>query len=159
MSDDAAGLRAVREVSGRAWPGPVEFVEATACAPDVLPAVTPRLYNEPLDIIVVDAVSTGRPAGTVVRSPLEYSRTGYGHAGRLSLHTLGLEAMLAPLNIMGIAPRSVTLVGVEAGSTLPGDGLTGALVDSWDSFIQALVDEVLALISGSMGFESAPGSS
>lgn len=72
-------------------------------------------------LLVLDAVETGYPPGTVVR--LEGADLA-GLPGGEGVHRLGLPDLLAALELLGEAPGEVVLLGVQPGSLEPGLALT-----------------------------------
>jgi hydrogenase maturation protease len=104
--DDAAGVRAARLVRALLWPR-ARMVECEGGATALLEA----WQGEPA-VLVVDAMSSGAPAGTVRR--LDASR-GPLHAGfsRGSTHGLGLAEAVELARSLGQLPPSLVIYGIE----------------------------------------------
>jgi hydrogenase maturation protease len=141
--DDGAGPVAAARVAAR--PGPVR---------DLGPV------DDPLDLlgrwdgcdlaVVVDAVSSGAPPGTihvldvgVVAGDSVGVRAGAAPAGAVTTtHGIGLAGVLRLAEAVGRAPRRVVLVGIEGEDFGFGVGLTPAV----DAAIPAAVDRIVELI-------------
>ena len=104
--DDAAGLRAARLVRALLWPR-ARVIERAGDAAALLEA----WRGEPV-VVVVDAMSSGSPAGTVRR--LDASR-GPLHAEffRGSTHGLGLAEAVELSRSLGQLPPSLAIYGIE----------------------------------------------
>ena len=114
FGDDAAGLLVVQELA--AGPGLPPGVEALPCS-------RPALLLDMLDgvdgAVLVDATRSGRPPGTVhepVADDLHEARP-------VSSHGLGVREALALARALGLAPKRIAIIGIEAGST-SGDSLS-----------------------------------
>ena len=144
--DDGAGLETARRLAARL--GGVANVGPC---------------GEPLDLlgrwdradlaVVVDAVCSGAPPGTVQTVQLDpalpteraWAPTGSAAgrvAGLTSTHGIGVAGVLRLSRALGLAPRRVLLVGIEAGRLDPGAGLSPAVVAG----VTRAVHTVLALL-------------
>lgn len=106
MGDEGVGVRCVEriEAAGLLPPGVITIDGGTS---------TNELLGdlEGIDLLViVDAVATGQPAGTLVR--LEGDRIPSAFSNKLSPHQHGINDMLATLTFLGRAPQRVVLHGV-----------------------------------------------
>ena len=108
--------------------------------------------SEPLDLlddwegddlaIVVDAVRSGAPVGTVTLTWLEHLvdvvlPTG---AARASTHGLGVADVFRLACELGTAPRRVALVGVEGRDFSHGEGLSAAVEEGAARALSLVVD-------------------
>jgi hydrogenase maturation protease len=124
----------------------------------VLPGVRVVSPAEPVDllddgdtadlVVVVDAVRSGRPPGTLMvrdanREPLP-SWTGSG-----GTHALGLDAAVELLRALGRMPHQLVLVGVEAADFRPGAPLSPAVRQA----VPAAVGLVVAVAGSMVGGE------
>jgi hydrogenase maturation protease len=124
--DDGAGPEVARRVA-----------ELVPGATDIGPATDPldllgRWDNAEL-VVVVDAIRSGSPAGTIhlVVLDSEEERPHDRPARRAtSSHGIGLAGALRLSRSLGIAPRRVVVVGVEGQDFGQGIGLTGAVADA-----------------------------
>ncbi len=112
-------------------------------------AVLPDDTSELLDAwagselaVVVDAVRSGSPPGTV--RCLEIGGDDLVLATATSSHTLGLGAALRLSRSLGAAPRRAVLVGVEGAEFAPGDHLSEPVAAAVPAAVAAVVD----LLSG-----------
>jgi hydrogenase maturation protease len=123
--DDGIGPVIARRAARVSSARPGGFVTALA---------TP--LNEPLDLlddwdrddlaIVVDAVRSGAPAGTVTLTWLEPVGDVVlpARCGRASTHGLGVADVFRLACEIGVAPQRVALVGVEGQDFSHGEGLS-----------------------------------
>lgn len=103
-------------------------------------------------LIVIDAVRTGQPPGTVITLTGEAVPAFF--QSRVSPHHLGLADVLAALELTGERPADVTVIGVE-----PKDLNTGLeLSDIVSMRVDTLVGRVVETLR-SLGFEVEPVSS
>lgn len=116
-SDDAAGLEAVRLL-------------ALLAPPDVRVAALPGREADLLDLwtgaplaVVIDAVSSGAPPGTVHRLDAlgDVLPVSPPHP---SSHGLGLGEIIALGKVLGQLPDRLVVVGIEAARFGPGRGLS-----------------------------------
>ena len=104
--DDAAGPETVRRLRARAVPG----LEALACAAD--PQALLEAWAGAARVVVVDAMASGAPAGTVARfdavaGPLPIERF------RGSTHGLGVAEAVELARALGRLPASLAVIGIE----------------------------------------------
>jgi len=107
MSDEGVGVHAV-EALERAWelPEGVRCVDGGASTQELLGDL------ENLDqLIIVDAVSAGLEPGGVTR--VEGAAVPSVFTTRFSPHQTGISDLLATLKLVGRAPGSVVLFGVQ----------------------------------------------
>lgn len=107
MSDEGVGVHAVQQLERLfAWPDAVRFVDGGTSTHELLGDL------EHLDhLVIVDAVSAGRPPGTVLR--LEGAAVPSAFTTKLSPHQVGIADLLATLAFLGRAPKHVVLFGIE----------------------------------------------
>ena len=132
LSDEGVGVRAV-EFLKREYqlPPEVEVIDGGTSAMEMLDDLA---YADHL--IIVDAVRSGKPPGTLVRIAGEdvpvFLKT------KLSPHQIGLSDVLATLVVTGEAPGGVTVIGVEHFSLATSMALTPQ--------IEALLPRVVAQV-------------
>lgn len=105
LMDEGIGVRAV-EAFEREWEAPegVVVLDGGTAGMDLLDSLAGYEH-----LIVVDAVKTGAPPGTVV--VLKGEEVPAWFRGKLSPHQLGLSDLLAVLTLQDEAPKTVTLIG------------------------------------------------
>ncbi len=107
MADEGVGVRCVDELEREgklpAWARPVDGGTSTHELLEDL---------EDLDLLIIlDAVASGSPAGTVLR--LEGAEIPSAFSNKLSPHQHGINDLLATLTLLGRSPKRVVLIGVE----------------------------------------------
>ena len=91
-------------------------------------------------VILVDAVATGEPAGTLVR--LDGDAVKDAVRERLSVHQVGVVDLLDVARLIGRYPESVVLLGLAPGFIGLGLTRTAAVDDALDALVSAIVGEV-----------------
>jgi len=131
-------------------------VVAARCAGTVASVREVGPLGDPLDLlgqwdgadlaVVVDAVRSGAPAGTVSVLELTGGGDGGGHRegprDATSTHGIGLARVVRLARILGQAPARVAVVGIEGLDFGRGRGLSPAVAAA----VGAAVDRVVALI-------------
>jgi hydrogenase maturation protease len=115
--DDGVGVAVVRHVAERAVDS-VEVVESDD------PASLVDTWSEAARVVVVDAVRSGRPVGTVL--VLDVTETPLPTDGwaRGGTHALGLAAAVELSRALGRLPQRLVVVGVETGDLTAGSELS-----------------------------------
>jgi hydrogenase maturation protease len=110
MNDDAAGVLVVQALTEKyQFPEELALLDGGTLGLDILP------YLEGVDrLLVVDAVETGEPAGTIVR--MTGDDIPLALATKVSPHQMGLKDLLLVADLQGYAPREMVLWGVQPGS-------------------------------------------
>ncbi|MCO6411904.1 MAG: HyaD/HybD family hydrogenase maturation endopeptidase [Thiogranum sp.] len=93
-------------------------------------------------LIVVDAVRTGQPPGTVV--VLKGEQVPAFFRSKVSPHQLALSDVLAVLTLTGEKPLDVTVIGVEPLSLETRLGLSDVVDGRLDTMIGQVIDELQA---------------
>ncbi|MEU6430809.1 hydrogenase maturation protease [Microbispora sp. NPDC046973] len=112
--DDAAGLEVARLLRGTLPPS-VAVVENSGD-----PAALVEAWSGAALAIVVDAVSSGAPPGTV-HMPLHLPARSLPRAGS---HALGLADAVALGRALGRLPGELVVAGIEGGDFTPGAPMT-----------------------------------
>lgn len=133
MSDDGVGVKVVQQLQREYVFGEnVEIMDGGTLGLDLLPKL------EGIDhLIVVDAVETGREAGTCVR--LAGEELPVALETKLSPHQMGLKDLLSVARLLGHSPGEMVLIGVQPGSVDMDTELTAEVA----AVLQVLVDNVL----------------
>jgi hydrogenase maturation protease len=90
-------------------------------------------------IILVDALKSGSPAGTV--SKYDITSTAGPLLKLPNLHELQLYDMLDIASETGLLACPVVVIGVEPKDVSPGEGLTDTLADAIDTLISQIKSE------------------
>jgi hydrogenase maturation protease len=110
MNDDAAGVLVVQALAKKfSFPEELTLLDGGTLGLDILP------YLEGVDrLLVVDAVETGEPAGTIIR--MTGDDIPLALATKVSPHQMGLKDLLLVADLQGHAPKEMVLWGVQPGS-------------------------------------------
>jgi hydrogenase maturation protease len=134
MSDDGIGVRVVQLLAERyRYPAGVTILDGGTLGLDLLP----RLEGVER-LLVVDAVETGQPAGTLVRMAGE--EVPVVLETKISPHQMGLKDLLAVAMLQGFAPCEMVLWGVQPALIELGTDLSEAVA----ARLEPLVGKVLA---------------
>lgn len=146
VGDDAFGPYVVRHLESRYDMGPgVEVMDLGTPGLDLAP------HLEGLDaLIVVDTVHSDGDPGTLKRYDKE-ALLSRPSPPRTNPHQPGVKETLLRLEVEGLAPRTVLLVGVVPEQTETGVGLSAAVrAAAWDA-VESIVEELMRL-----GYPVAP---
>jgi hydrogenase maturation protease len=140
LSDDGIGPVVLEQLAGCSpslRPNEVEFVDGGTQGLALLGQFTGRRA-----VIIVDALQTGAPAGTVHRLTLnELRELSPGRAN--SGHEANAGELLRAVQLLGELPDRLFLVGVEPENISTGFGLSDAVKQA----IPAVVDQITCLVS------------
>ncbi|MDD2897586.1 MAG: HyaD/HybD family hydrogenase maturation endopeptidase [Desulfuromonadaceae bacterium] len=136
MSDDAAGVLVVQQLQQRyRFPDTVDLVDGGTLGLDLLP----KLENI-THLIMIDAVETGKKAGTCVR--LSGEDLPIALETKISPHQMGLKDLLAVSELMGHSPKEMVLIGVQPESIEMNVGLTALVEAQLETLISTVVTEL-----------------
>ncbi len=145
MSDDAVGVMVAQLLQQRyKFADNVEIMDGGTLGLDLLP----KLENIS-NLIMIDAVETGKAAGTCVR--LSGQELPIALQTKISPHQMGLKDLLAVSELMGHTPKEMVLIGVQPGSIEMEVGLTAEV----EAQLETLVSSVLAELAH-WGIEATP---
>lgn len=145
MSDDAVGVMVAHQLQQRyRFADNVEIMDGGTLGLDLLP----KLENIS-NLIMIDAVETGKKAGTCVR--LSGQELPIALQTKVSPHQMGLKDLLAVSELMGHSPKEMVLIGVQPGSIEMEVGLTVEV----EAQLETLVSNVLAELAH-WGIEATP---
>lgn len=105
LTDDGAGVHAVRALAAESWPEGVEFMDAGTAARGIVHRLTEFRH-----LLVLDAVRFGRPPGTVGR--WEEAELSPGGGAMISMHDLDIFDLIATAELIGDRPV-LHVVGIE----------------------------------------------
>jgi hydrogenase maturation protease len=107
MTDDGIGVRVVQLLGERyRFPEEVTVLDGGTLGLDLLPRI-----EEARRLIIVDAVETGEPPGTLVR--LSGEEIPQALETKLSPHQMGLKDLLTVASLLDYAPEETVLWGVQ----------------------------------------------
>lgn len=136
MTDDGVGVRVIQRLSeGYEFPPEVEVMDGGTLGLDLL------AHLEGVDrLLIIDAVETGGPPGTVVRMAGEDIPIAF--ESKLSPHQMGLKDLLAVSLLQGVAPPEMVLLGVQPGNIELGTELTQPVEEQLETLVGKALHEL-----------------
>lgn len=130
------GVRALQRLRATyRFPEEVQTIDGGVMGLDLLP------YLEGVsDLLIIDAVQTGEPAGTLVR--LEGDAIRAALSLKMSMHQVGLQELLAVSRFQGTLPARVVLWGMEPASLEPGLELSAVVASRLGDLVEAVAEEL-----------------
>jgi hydrogenase maturation protease len=125
--DDAAGWEVARRVAS--W----DVSRLTAGSLSLI-----DLWQDDDEVVIVDAMKSGAPVGTVVRIDAICDRLPHGVFS--STHAFGPAAVVELARTMSRLPRSLIVYGIEAGQVEHGTPMTAAVATAVDQVALELQD-------------------
>jgi hydrogenase maturation protease len=138
MTDDALGGRVI-EILAKEYqlPPEVKILDGGTLGLDLLP------YLEGVDkLLIVDALNMGARAGTIFR--LSGDEVSRAFAGKLSVHQMGLQDLLAVAELQGHLPTEVVIWGAQSGSVEMGLSMTRPVAMAMNRVLDGVVSELVA---------------
>jgi len=136
MQDEGIGVRAIEELENQYHiPEGVTVVDGGTTGMELFNPI--RGCDQ---LIVVDAVNTGAPYGSLVRIANEEIPQFF--QTKLSNHQLGLSDLLALLTLKGETPEHVAVIGMVPHSLETQLGLTDEAKEGLDNMVLMLVKEL-----------------
>ncbi len=138
LRDEGVGVHVVERLQQRfALPAEVEVVDGGTTGMELTECLSRRDL-----VVIVDAVRTGRPAGTPVR--LSHEELPAFFRTRISPHQLGLSEVLATLRLLNEAPRNSVLIGIEPVCMDTGLEMTPEVAAKVDELVDMVAAELEA---------------
>ncbi|HXC93512.1 MAG TPA: HyaD/HybD family hydrogenase maturation endopeptidase [Geobacteraceae bacterium] len=136
MNDDAAGVLVVQALAEKFnFPEELTLLDGGTLGLDILP------YLEGIDrLLVVDAVETGDPPGTLIR--MTGDDIPLALATKVSPHQMGLKDLLLVADLQGYAPREMVLWGVQPGSIEMDIELSPEVAQSMGALQERVLEEL-----------------
>lgn len=133
--DDAAGLQVVRRLKATCG-GSIDLVELSGEGASLIEA-----WRGADRVVLVDAVSSGSPAGTIHRldlgaGPLPNPWRCY------STHAFGVAEAVEMARALGQLPASLVFFGIEGGNFAPGRGLSVEVERAIGELAQRILTEI-----------------
>ena len=136
LEDEGLGIRALELLEQRyEIPPQVELLDGGTTGMGLLDDISGRQH-----VLVLDAVQTGEPPGTLVKLAGDEVPVYFGM--RISPHQLGLSDVLATLELSGEQPAGVTVLGLVPLSLEMCLRLSDLVNDKLDSLVEAAVNEL-----------------
>jgi len=136
LEDEGLGIRALELLEQRyEIPPEVELLDGGTTGMGLLDQISGRQH-----LLVLDAVQTGEPPGTLVKLAGDQVPVYFGM--RISPHQLGLSDVLATLELSGERPAGVTVLGLVPESLEMCLQLSDLVNGRLDSLVEAAVKEL-----------------
>ncbi len=136
MSDDGVGVMVAQRLQQEyRFADNVEIMDGGTLGLDLLP-----MLENITNLIMIDAVETGKKAGTCVR--LYGEELPIALETKVSPHQMGLKDLLAVSELMGHSPREMVLIGVQPGSIEMEIGLTPEVEAQFETLVSNVLDEL-----------------
>ena len=136
LADEGIGVHLVRELSTRDLGDNAELIEVGTATFDL-----PGLMEKKDKVIIVDAVVSDGPPGSILRLSPDNLMTGDAKT-LTSMHQFGLAEALATASQMGFDGEMVILGVVPKDYRTPSTQLTPELVEALPSLIKAVLSEL-----------------
>ena len=154
LTDEGIGVRTVQALQQQyLMPENVELVDGGTAGMELMEIMANREH-----VILIDAVSTGAPPGTVVT--LEEDEVPALFRSRISPHQLGISDLLGVMTLTGELPKHFTLFGVVPYSIDTGIELTDMMEPKRKVLVSKVVSKLESMgliISQRTGVASALG--
>jgi hydrogenase maturation protease len=137
-SDDGAGIEAARHIKRLNLPGVSVFSDVADSAALI------ELWVEAEIVYIVDAVSSGHQAGTIVRYDALSDVIPEEIFTSLSSHSFGLGTTIQIARELNRLPRKLIVYGIEGKDFAAGDELTPDVERAALDASQRIVKEILA---------------
>jgi hydrogenase maturation protease len=139
LSDEGVGVRVVEAFQERyEVPEGVEVIDGGTSGMDLIDLIERRDH-----LMVIDAVRTGDPPGTIIR--LRGDEVPAFFRSRISPHQLGLSDVLAALKVLDTEPRGLTLIGIVPVELDLGLDLSPAITEKLPQILDMVGTELAAL--------------
>lgn len=136
MSDDAFGVRVIAELQRQfVFPTGVEILDGGTLGLDLLPR-----FEGVEKLLIIDALEMDAAAGTIFR--LAGQEVPRAFAGKLSLHQMGVQDLLAVAELQGHLPGELVVWGVQSGSIEMSLELTPAVAAAIAPVVEAVAVEL-----------------
>lgn len=136
LRDEGVGIRALERIQARYHlPDAVQPIDGGVLGLELL-----TYMEEATALLVIDAVQTGKPPGTLVR--LEGAEIPATLALKMSMHQVGFQEVMALSYLRGTAPPRTVVWGIEPAVLEPGTELSPVVAEQLDSLVQSVVSEL-----------------
>jgi hydrogenase maturation protease len=136
LMDEGTGVRAVHELERKyRYPKAVEVLDGGTSGIELLGYIRNKDH-----LILIDAVKSGHPPGTVVR--VEGEDVPATFLTRISPHQLGISDVLAAAKLTGELPAQMVLFGIEPKIMDTGLSLSKEVEDNLGKLVEAVVEEL-----------------
>lgn len=136
MQDEGLGVRAVERLAADyRLPKGTRAIDGGTKGLDLLPYLAGVT-----DLLILDAVETSQPPGTIVR--LEGDSIPASLSVAMSMHQIGVQELLMVSRIKGTSPGHIVVWGMQPGSLDWGLDLTPPVQAALDSLVRSAACEL-----------------
>jgi len=136
LQDEGLGIQAIQQLQAQfEIPPEIEILDGGTSGMELLTPI-----SDAEQIIILDAVKTGKPAGTIVRLDNQEIPTFF--RTKVSPHQIGLADVLAAATLTDSMPRNLVLFGVEPLEINLGMELSVPVAEQMPRLVQMIVDEL-----------------
>ena len=136
LHDEGIGVRVVQRLQQiYQFPTDVELMDGGTAGMALYEHIIDRSH-----LIVIDAVNTGDPPGTLVT--LERNALPAYFRTRVSPHQMALSDILAALQVVGLPLPDIVLLGIVPASLATGIGLSDPVLEKLDTLVSMAVDRL-----------------
>jgi hydrogenase maturation protease len=136
LQDEGVGIQAIQQLEARfEIPPEIEVLDGGTSGMELLTPI-----SDAEQIIILDAVKTGKSAGTIVRLDNEEIPTFF--RTKVSPHQVGLADVLAAATLTDSMPRNLVLFGIEPLEIDLGMELSAPVAEQMPRLVQMIVDEL-----------------
>jgi hydrogenase maturation protease len=121
LSDEGIGVHVIEYLSRQELPASIEVIDGGTAGADLIDVLADRET-----VIIIDAVQSDKPAGTILRLMPEDLKLQEDTP--LSLHDLDIPQTLAMTHLSNCAPKTVICFGIVPASIEPGMELSPTLL-------------------------------
>lgn len=141
LADEGVGVRVIEALQmEHRYPDGVDLVDGGTSGMDLIDVIGGRDC-----VILIDAVSAGKPPGTLLR--FEGEALDQGLHTRMSPHEVGIGDVLSVLRLMDRSPSRVILYGIVPESLDLSLDLTPKVAAARDQAVLAIDAELRAILS------------
>lgn len=139
LEDEGLGIHALKLLRQRYRFSPdVEFLDGGTSGMSLVDQISSRRH-----LLVLDAVQTGEPSGSLVRMSDQDVPVYFGT--KVTFHQLGLSDVLASLELSGERPDHITVFGLVPESLEMSLEPSATIRSRLDDLVEAVAAELLAL--------------
>lgn len=136
LTDEGAGVHAIQELQRRSLPENVEIIDGGTMGLELM-----WLMENRQKIILIDAVQTHEPPGTIFRfTPNDIGKISGGR--QVSFHQLGFLDTLKVARYLGKEPPEIIIVGIQPKSIEMGMELTPEIKARLPQLLECVMKEV-----------------
>jgi hydrogenase maturation protease len=136
LRDEGLGVRALERLAAvHELPEQVQTLDGGTLGLTLLPFLEGKSH-----LLVLDAVQTGGPPGTLAR--LDYADLSPGLLLKMSAHQTGLQELLALGDLQGCLPRHIVVCGLQPEAIEWGVDLSPAVADRIDLLVDMALEEL-----------------